>query len=335
MMRQMNVALCCTTDDPTDTLEHHRAIASDRSFPVRVLPTFRPDRALAVEPLAAWNAWVDRLAAVSGIEVGDDYGRFLDALQQRHDFFHATGCRLADHGLETFWAADYTPGEVASAFQRLRAGKPLGMDAAVKFRSAVLYELASMNCRKGWAQQFHFGAMRNNNTRMFEALGPDAGFDSIGDWEVARPMARFLDRLDRAGRLAKTVLYNLNPAQNDVVATMLGNFQDGVTPGKVQMGSAWWFMDHKEGIERQLNALSNQGLLSRFVGMVTDSRSFLSYPRHEYFRRILCNLLGGDMEQGLLPDDVELIGRMVGDVCYRNPTGYLGFNLASDTPQVV
>ncbi len=341
IMRQMNVALCSTTDDPTDTLEHHRAIAAESatgSPPTagcQVLPTFRPDRALAVESPAAWNAWVDRLAAVSGVEVRDDYDRFLDALRRRHDFFHAAGCRLADHGLEIFPAADHTPDEVASALRRLRGGKPLAAGETAAFRSALLYELASMNCRSGWVQQFHFGALRNTNTRMFEALGPDTGFDSMGDFEVARPLARFLDRLDRAGRLAKTILYNHNPAHNDVVATMLGNFQDGSTPGKVQMGSAWWFMDQKEGIERQLNAISNQGLLGRFVGMVTDSRSFLSFTRHEYFRRILCNLLGGEMKQGLLPDDVELIGRMVGDICYRNPATYFGFSLPPDSPRVV
>ncbi|MEN6457675.1 MAG: glucuronate isomerase [Thermoguttaceae bacterium] len=327
IMRQMNVVLCCTTDDPTDSLEHHRRIAADDSFPVQVLPTFRPDRALAIAQPSAWNAWVERLATASEIAIGDDYGRFLDALDQRHGVFHAVGCRLADHGLESFWAEDSTPREVALAFQRLRAGERLTAEAGVKFRSAVLHELASMNCRRGWAQQFHFGALRNNNTRMLEAIGPDTGFDSIDEVQVARPMARFLDRLDRAGRLAKTILYNLNAAHNDVVTTMLGNFQDGITPGKMQHGSGWWFHDQKDGIERQLDTLSNQGLLSRFVGMVTDSRSFLSYPRHEYFRRILCNVLGGDMAQGLLPDDLELVGAVVADICYGNAARYFGFQL--------
>jgi glucuronate isomerase len=356
IMRQMNVVLVCTTDDPTDSLEYHLAIAAksgqrrvvgqvanlpDRvvglagqvgnpphnpSLLIRVLPTFRPDKALAVESPAAFNAWTDLLASASGIDVGDRYDRFLDALRQRHDFFHSLGCRVSDHGLETFYAADYTAGEVAAAFQRLRIGKTLSHDEILKFKSAVLYELASMDSEKGWVQQFHFGAIRNNNTRMFQTLGPDTGFDSIGDFEVARPMARFFDRLDISGRLSKTILYNLNPAHNELVATMIGNFQDGATPGKMQFGSAWWFLDQKDGIERQLAVLSNQGLLSRFVGMLTDSRSFLSYTRHEYFRRILCNLLGAEMEQGLLPDDVELIGAMVGDICYANAARYFGFD---------
>jgi glucuronate isomerase len=327
IMRQMNVLLVCTTDDPTDSLEHHRAIAANSSVLTRVLPTFRPDKALAVESPAAFNAWTDRLAAACGIDVGDRFDGFLAALRQRHDFFHSLGCRLSDHGIETFYAADYTASQVAAAFQRVRSGKTLQADEILKFRSAVLYELASMNCQKGWVQQFHFGAIRNNNTRMFQTLGPDTGFDSIGDVEVARPMARFFDRLDLAGRLTKTILYNLNPAHNELVATMIGNFQDGATPGKMQLGSAWWFLDQKDGMESQLAALSNQGLLSRFVGMLTDSRSFLSYTRHEYFRRILCNLLGAEMEQGLLPDDVELIGTLVVDVCYGNAARYFGFDL--------
>ena len=280
---------------------------------------------MAVESPKAFNAWVDRLAEQSGIDVGDDFDRYLDALRQRHDYFHSVGCRLSDHGLDTFYAADYTPGEVAAAWRRVRSGKPLDAGAIVKFKSAMLYELAAMNAEKGWVQQFHFGAMRSNNTRMLAALGPDTGFDSIGDLEVARPMARFFDRLDRDGRLAKTILYNLNPADNEVVATMLGNFQDGVTPGKMQFGSGWWFLDQKDGMERQLNALSNLGLLSRFVGMLTDSRSFLSYTRHEYFRRILCNLLGTEIQQGLLPNEMELIGSMVRDICYGNAARYFGF----------
>jgi len=327
IMRQMNVVLVCTTDDPVDGLEHHAAIAADNAFPIKVLPTFRPDRAMAVENPAAFNAWVDRLAAVSRIDIKDDFSSFLDALQQRHDFFHAHGCRLSDHGLETFYAEPYCAAEVAATLRRVRSGKPLQTDEIARFRSAMLYELASMNHAKGWVQQFHFGALRNNNTRRFESLGPDTGFDSIGDGEIARPMAKFLDRLDCDGRLAKTIVYNLNPTHNDLVAAMIGNFQDGGVPGKMQYGSAWWFLDQKDGIERQLNALSNHGLLSRFVGMLTDSRSFLSYSRHEYFRRILCNLLGVEMEQGLLPDEMPLIGAMVGDICYGNAAGYFGFDV--------
>jgi glucuronate isomerase len=325
IMRQMNVVLVCTTDDPTDTLEHHRAMAADASLATEVLPAFRPDKAMAVESPAAFNAWTDRLAAVSGIDVGDRFDFFLDALRQRHDCFHSAGCRLSDHGIETFYADEYAPGDIAAAFRRVRMGKQLQAGQLVEFKSAMLYELASMDHAKGWVQQFHFGALRNNNSRMFQTLGPDTGFDSIGDFEVARPMSRFLDRLERDGRLAKTILYNLNPAHNDVVATMIGNFQDGTPPGKMQFGSGWWFLDQKDGMEKQLTSLSNQGLLSRFVGMLTDSRSFLSYTRHEYFRRILCNLLGAEMEQGLLPDDVELVGAMVADICYGNAVRYFGF----------
>ncbi len=327
IMRQMNVVLVCTTDDPLDTLAHHRAVAADRSFPIRVLPTFRPDKAMAIESPPALNAWVDRLADVSRIDVKDDFDRYLDALRQRHDYFHSVGCRLSDHGLDTFYGDQCTPSEAAAAFRRIRRGQELSAEERVKFKSALLYELAAMNAASGWVQQFHFGALRNNNTRMFQALGPDTGYDSIDDCQVARPMGRFFDRLDREQRLAKTIVYNLNPTHNEVVATMLGNFQDGTMPGKMQYGSAWWFLDQKDGMERQLATLSNQGLLSRFVGMLTDSRSFLSYTRHEYFRRILCNMLGAEMKQGLLPDAIELIGPMVCDICYGNAAAYFGFEL--------
>jgi glucuronate isomerase len=327
ILRQMNVVLVCTTDDPADTLEHHRTIADDGSFPVRVLPTFRPDKALAVESPALLNAWVERLAEASRIDIGDHLDRLLDALRQRRDLFHSLGCRLSDQGLSTFCAAEHTRAEVAAAWSRVRRGQTLSADEALKFKSFMLHELAVMSAEKGWVQQFHFGALRSNNTRMLQQLGPDTGFDSIDDVAIARPMAQFFDRLDREGRLAKTILYNLNPAHNEVVATMIGNFQDGVTPGKMQFGSGWWFLDQKDGMERQLTALSNLGLLSRFVGMLTDSRSFLSYTRHEYFRRILCNLLGAEIEQGLLPDEMELIGSMVRDICYNNAAGYLGFDL--------
>lgn len=328
IMRQMKVVLVCTTDDPVDSLVHHRAIAADRSFSVRVLPTFRPDKAMAIENPVAFNAWVERLSESSGVAINDKHELLLDALQRRHDFFHAQGCRLSDHGLETFYADDYTAAEVAAIFARVRKGQTPQEGEIAQFRSAVLHELALMNHAKGWVQQFHFGPLRNNNSRMFQQLGPDTGFDSIGDALVARPMSRFLDRLDRDNRLAKSILYNLNPAHNELVATMIGNFQDGVTPGKMQWGSGWWFLDQKDGMERQLTALSNLGLLSRFVGMLTDSRSFLSYTRHEYFRRILCNLLGAEMQQGILPNEMEMIGAMVADVCYHNAATYFGFDLS-------
>jgi len=324
IMRRMNVVLVCTTDDPTDSLAHHAAMAADTSMPVRVLPAFRPDKGMAVASPAAFNQWVDRLAEVSDLDIKDDFGRYLEAIGRRHDYFHARGCRLSDHGIDTFFAAEYTDAEIGAIFRRIRSGKDLTPEETLKFRSAMLYEFALLDHAQGWTQQFHIGALRNNNTRMLEALGPDTGFDSIGDFEIARPMARFFDRLDRQQRLARTIVYNLNPADNEVVATMLANFQDGSTPGKMQFGSGWWFLDQKDGMERQLGTLSNQGLLSRFVGMLTDSRSFLSYTRHEYFRRILCNVLGTEMRQGLLPNDLKLIGSLVQDICYRNAAAYFG-----------
>ena len=327
ILRQMNVAAVCTTDDPTDTLEHHAAIAADRSFAVRVWPTFRPDRSMAVASPRAWNQWVERLAERSGVEVGDRFERFLEALRERHDFFHAHGCRLSDHGLETLYAERYTAAELGAIFRRLRAGESPRAVEAAKFKSALLYELALWDHEKGWTQQFHLGVLRNVNTRRFGELGADTGFDSVGDWPLARSLARFLDRLDSQDRLAKTILYNINPAENEVLAAMLGSFQDGRTPGKMQLGSGWWFLDQKDGMERQLAALASLGLLGQFVGMLTDSRSFLSFTRHEYFRRILCNLLGTQIRQGLLPDDLPLVGSMVRDICYRNAAAYFGFEL--------
>jgi len=326
IMQQMNVALVCTTDDPTDRLDHHAIIAADESFPIKVLPTFRPDKGIVVECQEVFNHWVDRLAEASGIEI-KDFPTYIEAIRQRHDYFHSMGCRLSDHGLSTFYAAEYTESEVTSIFRRLRRGNQLFPEEILKFKSAMLYEFAVMDHAKGWTQQFHFGALRNNNTRAFETLGPDTGFDSIGDFEIARPLSRFLDRLQREDRLPRTIFYNLNPADNDLVATMAGNFQDGVTPGKMQYGSGWWFLDQKDGIERQIESLSNHGLLSCFVGMVTDSRSFLSYTRHEYFRRILCNILGTEITQGLLPADMDLIGCLVRDICYHNAARYFGFDV--------
>jgi glucuronate isomerase len=327
VMKQMNVVLVCTTDDPVDHLAHHASIDADDSFPIKVLPTFRPDRALAVDDHVKFNVWVEKLSEASGLDVKDHFTFFIEALKNRHDFFHRQGCRLSDHAFETFDAEDYRIPEISGIFQRLRLGKAIDEDEKKKFRSAVLYELAIMNHEKGWTQQFHFGAMRNTNARMFKSLGPTAGFDSIGDVPVGRPLAKFLDRLDGDNRLAKTILYNCNPSQNDLVATIIGNFQDGRTPGKMQFGSAWWFLDQKDGMENQLNALSNQSLLSRFIGMTTDSRSFLSLARHEYFRRILCNLLGWEMKNGLLPDDLDLIGAMVKDICYHNAARHFGFDV--------
>jgi glucuronate isomerase len=321
----MKVVLVSTTDDPIDSLEHHVAIAADPTFEIRVLPTFRPDRAMAIEIPESFNHYVDRLAEVSGVDISDALPRFLDALRGRHDFFHSAGCRLSDHGMEAFDTVDGTAQEATGVFARVRRGIQPTPEERAQFRAAMLYEMALWDHQRGWTQQFHIGAMRNNNTRMFHKCGADTGFDSIGDLACARGLSLFLDRLDRTDQLAKTVLYNLNPAQNEVLATMIGNFQDGEVPGKIQFGSGWWFMDQKDGMEKQINCLSNLGLLSCFVGMLTDSRSFLSYARHEYFRRILCNILGIDMQQGLLPDDADLVGELVRNVCYENASRYFGF----------
>jgi len=326
IMRQMNVVLVCTTDDPCDSLEHHRNMAADASFPIQVLPAWRPDKGMAAESAENFNAWVDKLAEASDTEIGN-LPSYLEALRKRHDFFHAMGCRLSDHGIEVPYADDYTDSEIRTIFDKVRAGKTLDDAEIRKFKSAMLYEFGVMDAEKNWTQQFHIGALRNTNTRMFERVGPDTGFDTIGDGEIARPLARMLDRLDQKNRLAKTILYNMNPRDNAVLAAMIGNFQDGDAPGKMQFGGGWWFLDQKDGMERQMEALSNMGLLSRFVGMVTDSRSFLSYIRHEYFRRILCNLLGNDIERGLLPKDVSLVGGMVKDICYNNAARHFGFAL--------
>jgi glucuronate isomerase len=326
ILERMNVKVVCTTDDPVDTLEHHLRLREDRTFPVKVLPAFRPDKALGVDAPALFNRWVSQLEAASGMDIGD-YGSFLEAIRRRHDFFHATGCRLSDHGIEYPFAVNYTAKDVNKAFEKARQGKKPTPVEALKYKSALMLELAWMDAEKGWTQQFHFGALRNINSKAMAALGPDTGYDTIGDFEMALTLARFLDCLEREGRLAKTILYVMNPRDNEVVATAVGCFQDGSLPGKMQFGSAWWFNDQKDGIERQINTLSNMGLLSRFVGMLTDSRSFLSYPRHEYFRRLLCNLLGNDVENGELPDDMELIGNMVKDICFRNAVAYFGIEV--------
>ena len=327
ILQKMDIRLICTTDDPTDTLEHHEAIAEDSSFPVKVFPTFRPDAALALEDPVAWNAWVDRLGAAADVDVRD-YDSFMEALRSRHEAFHAVGCRLADHGLDQPYAGEAPPATVAAIFDTVRAGGEVGLDAVWMFKATMLYEFGAMHAERGWVQQVHLGALRNTSTRILHTVGRDAGCDSMDDAPMARPLAALLDRLDREGKLARTILYNLNPRDNDLMATMVGNFQDGSVAGKMQYGSGWWFLDQKDGMEKQLESLSNQGLVCLFVGMLTDSRSFLSYTRHEYFRRILCNLLGSEIERGLLPNDLEMIGRMVQDICYRNAARYFQFGLA-------
>jgi glucuronate isomerase len=329
LLRGFRVAVVCTTDDPADDLRHHARLAERRDPVTRVYPTWRPDRIFAVEDPAAFNAYVAKLEQASGLAVGGTLTSLLDALKARHDAFHAMGCRASDHGLETLWAEPATAAELDAAFGALRAGRAPAAGDALKLKSALVYELALFDHARGWAQQFHLGALRNTNTRMRRTLGPDTGFDSIGDFEVARPLARFLDRLDDTNRLAKTILYNLNPRDNALLAAMIGNFQDGSVPGKMQYGSGWWFLDQLHGMTDQMNALSNMGLLSRFVGMVTDSRSFLSYSRHDYFRRLLCNLLGEDVRRGCLPDDRALLGAMVRNVCFFNARNYFGFPLGT------
>jgi glucuronate isomerase len=327
LLEHFRVAVVCTTDDPADTLEHHRSYAaSAHTARVRMYPTFRPDRALRLENPAEYHTYLDSLAAVSGQSIAT-YDDLLAALASRHSAFHELGCRASDHGLETLYADNYTHAEVSASFARARAGEVVSPTAALAFKSALLHELALLDHERGWVQQFHLGAMRNNNARLFRALGPDTGFDSIGDFNLASSVARFLDRLDDGNRLAKTILYNSNPRDNEVLATLIGAFQDGSVPGKMQFGSGWWFLDQLDGMERQLNALSNMGLLSRFVGMLTDSRSFLSYSRHEYFRRLLCNLLGNDVRRGLIPNDRALLGDLVQDLCFRNANAYLGLGL--------
>ena len=326
LLAHFGVKVLCTTDDPVDGLEYHRLMAEELtagSCGVRVFPAFRPDRAMAIDDPKAFVSWVIRLEEAGDAPIGD-YRAFLEALRRRHAFFHEQGCRLSDHGLEQPYAADYTEREVAAIFRRLRSGGRVGSEEALKYRSALLYELAVMDAEAGWAQQFHFGALRNASSRMFSALGPDTGFDAIGDFEIARPLVRLFDRLDREGKLARTIVYVLNPRDNEMAASILGSFQDGSVPGKMQLGSAWWFNDQLDGMTRQLEALSSLGLLARFVGMLTDSRSFLSYPRHEYFRRLLCELLGRDVESGLLPKDLRHLGGIVREICWGNAVRYFG-----------
>ncbi len=325
IIRKANVKVICTTDDPVDTLEYHRSI-KESGFEVKVIPAWRPDKAMAIEDPGTFNGYVSQLEMASGVAIGS-FDQFMEAIEKRHLFFHENGCRLSDHGLETMYAEDYTMAEIRLIFDRVRAGAVQDRNALLKFKSAMLYEFAVMDHRQNWTQQFHLGAMRNNNTRMFESVGADKGFDSIGDYPVATSLSKFMNRLEYDKKLTRTILYNLNPADNEVMATMIGNFQDGTVPGKIQWGSGWWFLDQKEGMISQMNALSSLGLLSRFVGMLTDSRSFLSYSRHEYFRRILCDLLGNDVENGEIPADLEFLGKMVQDISYNNAANYFGFGV--------
>jgi glucuronate isomerase len=323
ILKKFRVTRLCTTDDPADDLRHHQRIAAS-GLATQVLPAFRPDQALAVQHPAQFNQWVERLARASNLEVNNLAG-FLDALKSRHDCFHAQGCRLSDHGLNRCYSAFCTERAAAAIFDQVRRGAVLSGAEQEQFCAFMMLFFGRLDAEKGWTKQLHLGALRNNNTRLLRLLGTDTGFDSIADFPQAQALAAYLDRLDQENALPKMILYNVNPADNYVFATMLGNFQDGSIPGKIQFGASWWFLDQKEGIEWQLNALSNIGLLSRFVGMITDSRSFMSFPRHEYFRRVLCNLIGRDIENGELPDDESLVGPMIRNICHRNAERYLNF----------
>jgi glucuronate isomerase len=323
LLKKMHVKVVCTTDDPVDDLGYHRSFAK-QGHPTKMLPAFRPDKALTVNQPAAFNRWVEQLAAAANTDI-NNFSAFLAALEKRHEFFHSRGCRLSDHGMNHCFADFCTEAVAGAIFDKARKGGAVTPSEHTQFASYLMLFFGHLDAKRGWTKQLHLGALRNNNVRLLTQLGPDTGFDSIGDFPQASTLAAYLNQLDSENRLPKTVIYNLNPADNYVFATMIGNFQDGTIPGKIQYGSGWWFLDQKEGMEWQLNALSNLGLLSRFIGMITDSRSFMSYPRHEYFRRTLCNLIGRDIKNGLIPDDEDLVGPMIKNICYTNAKNYMAF----------
>ncbi len=324
LMKKFNVEVVCTTDDPADTLEYHKHI-NDNPFGVKVLPAWRPDKAMTIEKPAEYQAYIEKLAGMAGVTVSN-YQDLLDALRKRHDFFHEMGSRLSDHGLDTFYAEDFEMEEIDRIFRNTLKGQIPSREEVCKFRSAILLDFARMDHEKGWAQQFHIGAIRDNNTRMLDLIGPDTGYDAIHDVQCAAAGHKFLNRLAMEDKLTRTILYNLNPKDNEVLAAMAYTFNDGTSPGKMQLGAGWWFLDQEDGMKKQMNALSSLGLLSRFVGMLTDSRSFLSYPRHEYFRRILCNLIGEDIQSGKLPkSEMAFLHQMVKDISYNNAHNYFRF----------
>jgi glucuronate isomerase len=325
LMRKMNVKLVCTTDDPVDSLEYHKQIAAS-GFEIKVLPTFRPDKAMNLSDSKAWKSYIQTLECKTKSSIVN-LDSLFEAVDKRHEFFHSVGCRLSDHGVAYVPDAEASSVELNSIFAKAMAGEKISLPDREKFEAGFLYEIGKMNHSRGWVQQFHVGVFRNNNSRLFKALGPDTGFDSIADYRQGPGLIKLLDRLDSSNQLAKTILYNANPCDNELMATMIGNYQDGSCPGKMQFGSGWWFLDQKDGMEKQMNALSSLGLLSRFVGMLTDSRSFLSYPRHEYFRRILCSLIGKDVESGEIPADMNLLGEMVENISFNNAKNYFGIQL--------
>jgi glucuronate isomerase len=322
LLRKVNAEMLCTTEDPTDTLGQHQKL-SKSDFEIKVSTAFRPDKAILISS-DSYNDYIDSLSKSSNIEI-NTYGDLCDALKSRIIYFHDNGCRLSDHGLNQISFEDYTDSEIEQIFKKKRKGSKLTSLEVNKFETAILCFLSEAYHEFGWVQQFHLGALRNNNARMYKVLGSDTGWDSIGDYPQAEKLSAFLNALDTTNKLAKTIIYNLNPADNEVMATMIGNFNDGSVKGKVQFGSGWWFLDQKDGMTKQLNALSNMGLISCFVGMLTDSRSFLSFPRHEYFRRILCNLLGDEIQRGELPNDIPWIGKLVADISYYNAKEYFNF----------
>lgn len=326
ILRTQKVKALCTTDDPADPLPWHEQCAKD-GFEIGVYPTFRPDKSYSVHQPEAWNAWCDKMSVTSGVEVSS-YGQLLAALAKRHDDFHVIGGRLSDHGLNVAHANPCSDAEAERIFAKARSGTAASVQEMDQFASNIMLHVGRLNAAKGWTMQLHIGPIRNNNTRLAKQIGADVGVDSIGDWAQAEPLSKFMDTLDIENALPKTVLYNVNPGLNYVFATMIGNFMDGTIPGKIQFGSGWWFLDQKEAMEWQMNALSNLGLLSRFIGMLTDSRSFMSFPRHEYFRRTLCNLLGKDIESGEVPADYDMVGTMVRNICFANAKAYLGLKTA-------
>lgn len=323
LLSKMNVEILCTTDDPADDLAYHIALAKS-NFNVKVLPAWRPDKAMNADDATAYNQYLDKLSKAADTAI-DTVADLIAALQKRHDFFASVGCKVSDHGIEEFYAEKYCESEIETIFKKVRSGKQLENIELLKFKSFMMIEFAKMDYESDWAQQFHFGVLRNNNSKMMIQLGPDTGYDSIGDFNVARSMVTFFDKLASQGKLAKTILYNINPRDNELIGTMIGNYNEGPTAGKIQFGAGWWFLDQKTGMTNQMNALSALGLISKFVGMLTDSRSFLSYPRHEYFRRIMCNLFGQDMENGEMPMDFDLVGGIIQDISYNNAKAYFKF----------
>jgi glucuronate isomerase len=323
LLKKMKVEVVCTTDDPADDLGFHKRLKS--TFDILILPTFRPDNAVKTEDPAKFKAYIEKLGKASDYEI-NDYRKLIEALDSRHKYFHETGGRLSDHGLDRFYFASCTPAEADKIFKKVLKGDLLSSEESEKYKASVMTELCRMNHKRGWTQQFHVGAMRNNNLRMFRQMGPDTGWDSIGVSQDALKMSQFLGSLDDTDQLGKTLLYNLNPADNEMMITMAGNFNDGSTAVKVQYGAAWWFLDQKSGMEKHIRDLASLGLMRRFAGMVTDSRSFLSYPRHEYFRRLVCNYVGEEVEKGLIPDEEELLKPLIEGISYKNAKEYFGFN---------